>query len=284
MVSQDEKRLFELQKEKLPNKEMIHKSWTEMLADFSSNSARNYCFMFHIMTPSAFAFEQLYQNSDSIDKLTHALMIAAFEGTNPRRFKSPGTNSNVIAYYCAITKGEGTKQKLLVEKAKLGSHHQATGDLSKIGELSDRMFQDLRNKYIGFNCEPQNELHYFGVPLYGGEGRKAGYQTQTYLSYLWNPKVGSDSTPQGKLSQILFNALLSMDQFPFSEKSIGQPFFQKANLRTKATRTLSEIQKCDFLGIDDTLVFSWLFHPNSKDLDGFVSGIVSKSSSKKITI
>ena len=35
------------------------------------------------------------------------------------------------------------------------------------------------------------------------------------------------------------------------------------------------------MGIDDTLVFSWLFHPNSKDLDGFVSGIVSKSSSQE---
>ena len=60
--------------------------WTNALREFDHPKSRNYAFMFHVLSPSAYAMEQLIGEHESQHKLNNALILSSFEGSLPREF------------------------------------------------------------------------------------------------------------------------------------------------------------------------------------------------------
>ena len=256
--------------------------WKAALSDFAGPMCRNYAFMFHILSPATYAMERLIQQNESNQKLKSALILSAFEGLHSDRFEMPAGNRSFSPFFCAITRGEGNQQRLVIDKAKLGQLSQAQGNLAQIGKLSDNIFDEYKSEYVGFNSEVDEQVEFFDVPLYGSDVR---FQENVYLPSVWSVSVADGTRKEGLVARMLLNATKDQNYFPFRELSYSNHYRHGGNERTNAVQKLRECLPRDYLDDDgDGLVFRWLFHPRGKAIDALVKEIVSEATKEGNTI
>ena len=270
-----EKNMFD----NMEDDERLQDYWRSALGNFESPLSRNYAFMFHILSPSAYAMEQLIGDDQSSLKLNNALILSSFEGLHPEIFNMPAGQRAYSPYFCAITKGEGNKQRLVIEKAKLGSFSQTSGTLTDISTLSGNMFHDYKPKYVGFNSNEDEGIKFFDVSLFGAVGERAGTQENEYLPGLWSPRIADSSHEEGLMARMLLQATKQQGSFPFTQLGFVEHYQQSSHDRTRAIHNLRDCLNRACLEHEGELVmFKWFFHPRGKAINTLMRELVDEAS------
>lgn len=264
--------------------ERLQAYWRSALENFESPMSRNYAFMFHILSPSAYAMERLIGDDQSSLKLNNALILSSFEGLHREIFNMPAGQRSYSPYFCAITKGEGNKQRLVIEKAKLGRFSQTSGTLTDISTLSENMFNDYKPKYVGFNSDEDEGFKFFEVPLFGAVGQRAGTQENEYLPGLWSPRVADSAHDEGLMARMLLEATKQQGTLPFTELGFGEHYQHGGLERTKANQDLMRSLERGFWEHEsESLAFKWFFHPRGRAINTLMLELVRNASSEEST-